>query len=199
MIKVIFWDFDGVLIDSNSIRDLGFRRVLSSFPKLQIEQLLAFHQANGGLSRYIKFRYFFEEIRKEQVTQDEILLWAERFSVIMKDLLVNPNLLIQETLTFVRRNQGKYIMHITSGSDQEELRFLCKSLGIDLYFTSIHGSPRSKKELVNDLMQLHAYEESSCVLIGDSINDWEAAMFNKIYFQAYNNEELIKFSNLKLV
>ena len=86
MIKVIFWDFDGVLMDSNAVRDLGFERVLSAFPKEQVDQLLAFHQANGGLSRYVKFRYFFENIRGEPITEEEILVWAERFSGIMKEL-----------------------------------------------------------------------------------------------------------------
>lgn len=56
----------------------------------------------------------------------------------MKELLVNPELLIEETLNFVKENQGKFIKHITSGPDQNELRFLCKSMGIDHLFTSIH-------------------------------------------------------------
>lgn len=198
MIKVIFWDFDGVLMDSNAVRDLGFERVLSEFPKEQVDQLLAFHQANGGLSRYVKFRYFFEEIRKESVTDNEILIWAERFSLIMKELLVNPELLIEETLNFVKENQGKYIMHITSGSDQNELRFLCQSLGIDHLFTSIHGSPKPKKEWVKELIEMHGYKKEECVLIGDSYNDVEAAQYNSINFMAYNAPNLKTYTNASL-
>lgn len=184
--KVIFWDFDGVLLDSNAVRDLGFERVLSEFPKDQVDRLLAFHQANGGLSRYVKFRYFFEEIRKESISESEILIWAERFSTIMKGLLVNPKLLIEETLNFVKENQRKYIMHVTSGSDQDELRFLCKSLGIDHLFSSIHGSPKPKKEWVKELIEIYGYSKEECILIGDSINDWEAATENGIKFLGYN-------------
>jgi HAD superfamily hydrolase (TIGR01549 family) len=199
MIKVIFWDFDGVLMDSNAVRDLGFERVLGAFPKEQVAQLLAFHQANGGLSRYVKFRYFFENIRGESITDEEILIWAERFSVIMKELLVNPKLLIEETLNFVKENQGKYIMHITSGSDQEELRYLCKSIGIDHLFTSIHGSPKPKKEWVSELIATYGYENDSCVLIGDSLNDFEAAMHANIQFMAYNNAHLVKKSTINSI
>lgn len=199
MIKVIFWDFDGVLMDSNAVRDVGFERVLSEFPKEQVDQLLAFHQANGGLSRYVKFRYFFEEIRNESITDDEILIWAERFSLIMKELLVNTKLLIDETLSFVKENQGKYIMHITSGSDQNELRYLCQSMGIDHLFTSIHGSPKPKKELVKELIEMHEYRQEECVLIGDSYNDYEAARFNKINFMGYNNPKVESMSNIKII
>jgi len=186
-IKVIFWDFDGVLMDSNSVRDLGFERVLAEFPKDQVNQLLKFHQANGGLSRYVKFRYFFEKVRGESITHEEVLIWAEHFSVIMKELLVNPNLLVLETINFVKENQGKYIMHITSGSDQDELRFLCKQLGIDGLFSSIHGSPKPKSEWVGEIIKVKNYNTEECVLIGDSINDWEAAMENGIGFWGYNN------------
>ena len=194
-IKTIFWDFDGVLMDSNAIRDVGFERVLSEFPKEQVDQLLAFHQANGGLSRYVKFRYFFEEIRKQPITDDEILVWAERFSLIMKELLVNPKLLVDETLNFVKENQGKYIMHITSGSDQNELRYLCQSMEIDHLFTSIHGSPKPKKEWVKELIEAHGYIKEECVLIGDSYNDYNAAAENNIFFKAYNNDSIQHLTN----
>lgn len=56
---VIFWDFDGVLMDPNSVRDIGFEQVLAKFPNTQVKQLFAFHRANGELSRYVKFRHFF--------------------------------------------------------------------------------------------------------------------------------------------
>jgi len=197
MINVIFWDYDGVLMDSNSVRDLGFERVLAEFPKDQVDRLLAFHQANGGLSRYVKFRYFFEEIRKESISDNDILIWAERFSLIMKELLINPELLIEETLNFVKENQGKYIMHITSGSDQNELRFLCKSMGIDDLFTSIHGSPKPKKEWVKELIEMHGYNLSECVMIGDSFNDYEAANISNIHFMAYNNAKLEVYTSIE--
>lgn len=196
LIKVIFWDFDGVLMDSNSVRDLGFAKVLEEFPKEQVERLLNFHKANGGLSRYVKFRYFFEEIRNEAITEDQILLWAERFSIIMKNLLINPNLLINETLDFVRQNQDKYRMHITSGSDQEELRYLCKSMSIENLFDSIHGSPKPKKQWLKELIDTHDYNIDECVLIGDSMNDLEAAQFNSIHFYGYNNDNLTVYNTI---
>jgi phosphoglycolate phosphatase-like HAD superfamily hydrolase len=195
-IKVIFWDFDGVLMDSNAVRDLGFELILAEYPKDQVDQLLAFHQANGGLSRYVKFRYFFEQVRGESCIDDEILVLAERFSLIMRELLVNPKLLIEETLNFLKENQGKYIMHITSGSDQNELRYLCKSMGIEHLFESIHGSPKPKKDWVKELINTYGYRNDECVLIGDSLNDFEATQHCNIHFLAYNNVMLDKYNSI---
>ena len=82
MIKTIFWDFDGVLMNSNAVRDLGFLEVLKAYPKEQVNQLMDFHQKNGGLSRYVKFRYFFEQIRNEEITDEAVTQWASKFSKI---------------------------------------------------------------------------------------------------------------------
>jgi phosphoglycolate phosphatase-like HAD superfamily hydrolase len=196
-IKVIFWDFDGVLMDSNPIRELGFERVLSEFPKEQVGKLLAFHRENGGLSRYVKFRYFFEEIRKEPITNEEILIWSERFSSIMKELLINPKLLVDESLNFVRENQGKYIMHITSGSDQNELRYLCSCLGIDHLFKSVHGSPKPKNEWIRELIDAEGYSVDECILIGDSDNDRDAAMNNNIYYVDFIDKKFDLLNSVK--
>lgn len=190
--KIIFWDFDGVLMDSNSIRDVGFERVLSNYPKRAVQDLLVYHRANGGLSRYVKFRYFFENILKKDVSESEINELASSFSLIMRSLLLNPELLISDSMNFVKSQFDCGVrMHIVSGSDQEELRFLCNELQIEKYFISIHGSPTPKKQLVKDLIDSNNYTKSEIVLIGDSINDFEAAQVNGIVFSGYRNESII--------
>jgi len=193
-IAVIFWDFDGVLLNSNAIRDWGFIKVLADFPQVEVNQLLDFHHKNGGLSRYVKFRYFFEKIRGECVTEDQIKEWAIRFSTTVLGELINPGLIIPETIAFVRNNYQNYQMHIVSGSDGAELNQVCKKLEIAKYFISIHGSPTSKTELINQLINKNNYNPKTCILIGDSINDFEASKSNLIHFMAYNNDKIAELS-----
>ena len=192
-IKTIFWDFDGVIMNSNAVRDRGFEEVLKDYPQDQVSKLMTFHQENGGLSRYVKFRYFFEEVRGESITEEEVNSWAQKFSEIMLTSLNNKNLLIEETVQFIKANYKDYNMHIVSGSDQKELRFLNKELGTSEYFISIHGSPTPKKQLVTDLISKHEYELENACLIGDSINDYEAAEHNGIAFYGYNNRALSSY------
>lgn len=84
-------------------------------------------------------------------------------------------------------------MHIVSGSDQKELRFLCQELNVAKFFLSIHGSPTHKNDLVKNLINSHQYRIDELVLIGDSINDYEAAKINDIDFIGYNNIALKEF------
>ena len=196
--KVLFWDFDGVIIHSDAIRESGFRTVLMNYPKDQVDQLIDFHKQNGGLSRYVKLRHFFNVIREVDINENEINRLASSFSEIMLRLLKNKSLLINETLHFIKINHSKYNMHIVSGSDQTELRTLCSDLDLTPFFISIYGSPTPKSELVRDLILNHNYSTKSCLLIGDSINDYEAAKENKIDFMAYNNEQLNRYSTYNL-
>ncbi|WP_431242699.1 HAD family hydrolase [Flavobacterium sp. P21] len=143
--KTILWDFDGVIMDSMPVRDKGFEIVLQKYPQEQVSLLMDYHRKNGGLSRYHKFRYFFEEIRKESITEDEIQGLAKQFSTVMLESLLDESLLIKDTVIFIEENYTKYNMHIVSGSDGNELRYICEKLGLSKYFISIHGSPTPKK------------------------------------------------------
>ena len=188
--KCIIWDFDGVILDSNKIRNNGFEIVLKDYKKKDVNKLMHFHEENGGLSRYVKFRYFFEEVLQQKITDEEIQIWANKFSEIMIKNLVDKNLLIIDSLNFIKENYSNIDMYIASGSDQEELRFLCEQLGIKKYFKEIYGSPISKIENVKTLLKDSNFNKENCVLIGDSINDYEAAKENNIEFRGYNNINL---------
>lgn len=190
-IQTIFWDFDGVILDSVPVRDEGYRQVLSHYPDQQVEQLMRFQRINGGLSRYVKFRYFYEEILGREITDGKIRELAGKYSDYMVQKLRDRSLLIDETMEFIHAHQDLFTMHIVSGSDQDELRYLCKELQIDHFFRSIHGSPVPKKKLVEKVMDDNNYHHEHAILIGDSINDYEAAKVNKVKFFGYNNRSLI--------
>lgn len=194
--EVILWDFDGVIIDSNSVRELGFRQVLKEFDPEKVEQLIDFHNANGGWSRYVKFRYFYEEILKRPISESQVQELANRFSSIMVESLPNPELLVEETVRFIQEMYSKEKqMHIVSGSDGNELRALCEQLELSKYFLSINGSPTPKSALVKEIITCGKISTSNYCLIGDAVNDYDAANENAIQFFGYNNHELIKYGN----
>ena len=195
-ISTVFWDFDGVLLRSNQVRDQGFAQVLASYPEDQVEQLMTYHRRNGGLSRYVKFRYFYEEVLGESLSEAKLLQLCDAFSGIMRDLLPNRELLITENIDRLRAAADRLDMYIVSGSDQTELRYLCGELGIADYFLGIYGSPIRKIDLVANVLATKKYAKESCVLIGDSINDLEAARHNGISFIGYDDASLEEQSDL---
>lgn len=198
MIKNIIFDFDGVVLDSMPIRELGFREIFSGYSDSQVEKLLEYHEVNGGLSRYVKIAYFYEEILHEEVTQEKIDELAKAFSDIMKERLVDKNFLIPQTVEFLQNYHKAYNLHIASGSDQAELRYLCQELDVAKYFASIHGSPTHKNDLVKIILNENAYLKHETILIGDSTNDYIASDANGIGFYGYNNTSLRDVSKIYL-
>jgi phosphoglycolate phosphatase-like HAD superfamily hydrolase len=190
--KILLWDFDGVIMDSNPVRTYGFEEILKGYPQQQVDELIAFHKQNGGLPRYDKFRYFFEKIRGEQVSDAEIARLSARFSEIMLNKLMDRSLLIPDSVAFIKANYKNFIMHIVSGSDQTELRAVCAYLGLTQYFVSIVGSPILKPQLVKQLLYDYGYKNNEVAFIGDSVNDYDAAVNNNIDFYGYNNTALLK-------
>jgi phosphoglycolate phosphatase-like HAD superfamily hydrolase len=188
----ILFDFDGVIIDSMHIRDLGYREIVKGFPSDIVDQFIQYHRINSGLSRYVKFRYFYENLLGEQISEEKVYQLAEQFSVIMKSKLTDPSMIIDETLSFVNRYHEKIPAHIVSGSDQNELRYICQRINIEHYFMTIEGSPTSKIDLVSGIISHYKYSAGNTILIGDSINDYDAAKENKVIFYAYNNDALRK-------
>ena len=190
MIKTIFWDFDGVILDSMPIRDYGFREIFKDFDKDIVDKLVRYHTLNGGLSRYVKIRYFYNTLLGQDVSDEKVQELANRFSTIMKAELTNKKYLIDETVYFIEKNYKNYNFHIVSGSDEKELNYLCEKLGLKNYFKTIEGSPTPKNDLVKNILKNYSYNPKECVLIGDSINDYEAANINGMKFYGYNNEKL---------
>ena len=190
MIETIFFDFDGVILNSLPVRDYGFRKIFKEFNDVLVNRLLEYHSLNGGLSRYVKIRYFYNAILGIDVSDEKVQELASKFSSIMKIELTNKKYLIAETVEFIKQNYKKYNFHIVSGSDEKELNYLCKKLDLSKFFKTIEGSPTPKNELVKNILEKYNYNSNECILIGDSVNDYEAAYLNKIKFYGYNNEKL---------
>ena len=194
MIKNILFDFDGVILDSMPIRDYGFKEIFKDFDDDLVNKLLEYHNQNGGLSRYVKIKYFYNKLLKQEISEEKIINYADNFSKIMKIKLVDKRYLIADTLKFIKESYKKYNLHIVSGSDEKELQYLCKELGIDSFFQSVNGSPTHKNILVENVLATNRYIESETILIGDSVNDYDAATENNLVFYGFNNPNLINVS-----
>lgn len=192
--KVIIFDFDGVILDSMKVRDLGFREIFKNYDKDKVERLIEYHRINGGLSRFHKIKYFYNNILEQNINKEKIDKYVDEFSKIMKGELTQQKYIIQDCIQFIHKKNKDYDMHIASGSEEKELQYICEQLGISNYFLSINGSPTNKNELVNNILIENNYDCRDVVIIGDSINDYEAAVKNNISFIGYNNEELKNIS-----
>lgn len=190
MIKNILFDFDGVILNSMKIKGDGFVELFNEYNDEDIKQLETYHYENGGISRFKKIEYFFTEILDDNITKEKINQLADDFANIISKKLLNKDNLILDCIEYIKNNNKAYNLHIVSGAEHNELNMLCDNFDLQQYFLSIEGSPTPKGELVSNLLKRHGYKKHETVLIGDSINDLNAANENSIEFYGYNNLNL---------
>ncbi len=196
MIKNIIFDFDGVILDSVPVKTEAFRKLFSRYPKAIVDKFIEFHLENGGVSRYEKIKYFFNELLRKSIDEKEVLEFANKYSELTKLELANEKYLIEDSLEFIKDNYKKYNMHIASGADENDLKYICDKLDLSKYFLSINGSPTKKSEIVKNILGLNKYKKNETIMIGDSITDYNTAITNGIKFYGYNNETIVEVSDI---
>jgi len=193
MIKTILWDFDGVILDSMKIKGNGFLELFKDHDKNNLDLIERYHYENGGISRFKKIKYFYNDILNEKINESRVFELAEEFASIIENKIYDKSNLIDETLKFIKHNYKKYNFHIVSGAEHAELNKLCFSFDIAKYFISIDGSPKPKDKLVKNVINSNDYLKEEVILIGDAVTDYKAAQKNNIVFYGYNNIALKKY------
>jgi phosphoglycolate phosphatase-like HAD superfamily hydrolase len=196
--RVIIFDFDGVIVNSLSIRDASLRWALREFPDNKVEELIAYHKKNSGRSRFEKLEYFFNHILLTPATPKRINSYALEISNYAKNK-VTSDMLDSSVLNIIKNHTND--MHIVSASLDIELKYICRKLGIDKYFVTINGVQNGetrKEDTVKKLIEVFEYDTTNVVLIGDSKQDYQAAQENEIMFLGHNfrNPEVGTIENL---
>ena len=115
--KNLIFDFDGVLAESNEIRFNGFRRLFQEYPLSQVEELVAYAKANGGVSRYEKIRYFFQEVRGEPIMEERVQVLAARFSDLVRQEVVDAEP-VKGSVVFLKQKLFRNLETPTNGLSQ---------------------------------------------------------------------------------
>lgn len=179
--KHLIFDFDGVIAETNSIRFEGFRLLFKNYPEKMVDRVVRYAKLNGGKSRYDKIKYFFETALNKSITDDKVRGLALQYSGLVKQKVIEAPY-VKGSIEFLCQHEKKYDFAIASGSDQQELREVCRVREIDHYFVEILGSPVTKEEIISQLLLKMEWKNDSCLYIGDTQNDWEASKANGIDF-----------------
>lgn len=184
--KHIIFDFDGVLVESNHIRFDGFRQLFLSYPEEKRDIFIKYVENNAGLSRFEKIRYFFSDIIKEPISDSKVDFLSDKYSKLVKERVIKAKA-VKGSLEFLSGNNGKYNFAIVSGSEEKELKDICRTRGIEKYFIRIMGSPVSKETNIIKLLEETGWEKQDSVLVGDSTNDLDASRKTGVDFIGRNS------------
>jgi phosphoglycolate phosphatase-like HAD superfamily hydrolase len=173
--RTLVFDCDGVVLDSNQLKTEAYYRVAVGFGANheQAQALVDYHVRLGGISRFIKFRYFLDEILHQPVTEEAMNVLLESFAEeIHRELLIcemAPGLMELRELT----KDARWML--VSGGDQIELRSLFMERGIDdMFDAGIFGSP-DNKDVILERETASGNLAQPGIFFGDSRYDHEAS------------------------
>jgi phosphoglycolate phosphatase-like HAD superfamily hydrolase len=179
--KAIFFDFDGVILDSVNIKTHTFELLFNNFSEKIVSKILEHHKENGGMSRFEKIKYYFKEYIHHDLTSFEFELYCKKFSELSFDLVCKCNFIFG-ALEFITENHNQYELHIISATPEDELKKIVQFKDLEKFFLEILGSPKSKNENIELIIKKYNYKRNEIISIGDSKNDYESAKKSKILF-----------------
>lgn len=174
-------DFDGVIVDSAEIKTEAFKELFSDFGE-ELEEIINYHLNNNALSRFIKFKYIYENILNKEYNMDVEIDLGKRFSeIVFKRVVDCPY--IPGAIEFLDSFYGQYPMYLISATPHEELMRIVAERNLLHYFKGIFGvPPGSKYELMLKVLDLESMKPSDAIYIGDMMEDYRVAQSAGVMF-----------------
>jgi phosphoglycolate phosphatase-like HAD superfamily hydrolase len=181
MIKAALFDFDGVIAESFDVKTNAFARLFAPYGPAVVDRVVAHHLAHGGVSRFVKILHYHEHFVGRAIDHVELDDWCRRFSELVLDAVVAAPL-VPGALELLEQCHARYACFIVTGTPQEEMEQIASRKDLAKYFLEIHGSPRTKSEIVRQIMAAHGLRSEEAVFLGDALADYEAASDSGLRF-----------------
>ncbi|MFV0439643.1 MAG: HAD family hydrolase [Desulfopila sp.] len=173
-LQALFFDFDGVLVDSNAIKISAFQTLFKDAEQSLIDRLITYHNQHGGISRVEKIRHFYSDILRQPVEDGVIDRQADQFSRLVIDKVINAPW-IAGAQQFLDEQYQKIPIFLISGTPHEELQTIVEQRRSCHYFREILGSPTTKTVHIGQLRRRYRLDLGACLFVGDAFTDFQAA------------------------
>lgn len=172
-LKAVILDFDGVIIESVDIKTRAFRLLFQDHPN-HLERIVQLHRDNTGLSRYEKFRIIYRDYLKKPLSEKEVTRLDRTYSnLVVTEVLSCP--FVPGAQEFLAHAVGHWPLFVVSGTPHDELGDIVRRRGLGRYFRQVYGSPRSKKDLLREILSDNGWRSRDIVFVGDGLADFRAA------------------------
>jgi len=173
MIRTVILDFDGVIFESVAVKTEAFRKLFSYVPE-HVDEIVQFHLYNGGMSRFDKFRYIYNNILNADLTQDKFEELSKKFAMIVFDEVIK-NPFVPGAYEFLEKYHVKIPLFVVSATPEEELIQIIQNREMTHYFRKTFGAPRKKTECINEIVTLTGSPLETVIFVGDAKNDLDAS------------------------
>ncbi len=187
MIKVIIFDFDGVIADSVDIKTKAFGELFEEEGGDIAGRVVDYHLKNTGVSRYDKFRYIYKNMLKRELSDEKFRELCSRFEALVAENVIKAPF-IKGAREFLEGHSGEYACFVASATPQKEIEDIIRKKGISGHFKGIFGAPFKKSDAVKEIISRQRAKPGEVLYVGDAMSDHSAAKDNGVNFIARTND-----------
>jgi len=181
MNQALFFDFDGVILHSVDIKTQAFYEMFLPYGEGIAQQVVAHHTQHGGVSRFEKFKIYYNEYLHKTISEEEIQLLSKQFSALALAKVLNAPF-IDGVVDFLENNYQKFDCYIISGTPEIELQQIVTARKLSKYFKGVFGSPKNKINILQEILNTNNYQKNESYFLGDALTDLEAAKHHHLKF-----------------
>lgn len=184
-LRAIVFDFDGVILESHDIKTEAFLTLFADFPG-RLEEIRKYHLENAGISRYVKFEHITRGILGLPYTDADRERLGAGFTRLTHERILACSE-VRGAGELLRGLRHRVLRAVASGTPQDDLRQIVRERGMTEWFDEVWGTPRTKTEILRDLLARHAWTPGQVLMVGDAMSDYKAAREAGVRFLAREN------------
>ena len=177
----IVFDFDGVLAESVDVKTRAFASLYEPYGADVVKQVVAWHLAHGGVSRYEKFRHFHQAFLGRTLAPAEEAELGERFSALVEEAVIAAAW-VPGAREFLEDWHARLPLYVASGTPEAELVRIIERRGMTRYFAGVAGAPRKKGAILRDFLGRSGVPPVRMLMVGDAMTDFDGAAESGVPF-----------------
>jgi phosphoglycolate phosphatase-like HAD superfamily hydrolase len=191
MTACVVFDFDGVLVDSNAVKQRAYRDIFADTPGSE-PVVQAVVQSNPKDDRFGVIRAILEGLSSEgrgSPGQLDLLVaeYGDRYNTICEEHAATC-VEVRGASSALALLAKRHSLYVISATPDDPLRRIVKRRGWSGYFRDVLGRPRTKSENLAQVMRREGVEGQRIVFVGDGRRDRDAAREAGCRFIGVRNE-----------
>jgi len=194
-VKVIVFDFDGTLIDSNQLKYNAFFELFPS-DSLHKEIITDVLDEFIEKSRYVILREILKRINRKTINEDDLDYRVHASAKKYNDIVVDGAKRCKEkpgAKEVLESLSKRYNLYLSSTTPETSLKDIVKHRNWEGFFCDIFGYPNDKTSVLFDIIKRESINPGDLLVVGDGKSDIDSANSVKCdFFRISNDRSLME-------